>query len=85
MHITDIAVAAEIAHDAGALLMVDNTFATPYFQRPLELGADAVMHSSTKYLNGHSDVIGGIVVTSNEEVAEHLHFMQKATGGVPGP
>ncbi|MEE9156421.1 MAG: PLP-dependent aspartate aminotransferase family protein [Gemmatimonadota bacterium] len=85
MHITDIAVAAEIAHDAGALLMVDNTFATPYFQRPLELGADAVMHSSTKYLNGHSDVIGGIIVTSNEEVAEHLHFMQKATGGVPGP
>lgn len=85
MHITDIAAAAEIAHDAGAVLLVDNTFPTPYFQRPLELGADAVMHSSTKYLNGHSDVIGGIVVTSNAEIAEQLHFMQMATGGVPGP
>ena len=85
MHITDIAAAAEIARDADALLMVDNTFATPYFQLPLELGAGAVMHSSTKYLNGHSDVIGGIIVTSDEELAEELHFMQKATGGVPGP
>ncbi len=85
MHITDIAAAAAIAHEAGALLMVDNTFATPYFQRPLELGADAVMHSTTKYLNGHSDVIGGIIVTSNDELAESLHFMQMATGGVPSP
>ncbi len=85
MHITDIAAAAEIARDAGALLVVDNTFATPYFQQPLALGADAVMHSSTKYLNGHSDVIGGIIATSNPRIAEQLHFMQKATGGVPGP
>ncbi len=85
MHITDIAAAAEIAHRAGAWLAVDNTFATPYFQRPLELGADAVIHSSTKYLNGHSDVVGGIVLTSNDEIIEGLRFMQKAAGAVPGP
>jgi cystathionine beta-lyase/cystathionine gamma-synthase len=85
MHITDIAAAAELAHRAGAWLMVDNTFATPYFQRPLDLGADAVVHSSTKYLNGHSDVVGGLVLTSDQEIIEGLRFMQKAAGAVPGP
>lgn len=85
MHITDIAAAAEIAHAAGAWLVVDNTFATPYFQRPLALGADAVIHSSTKYLNGHSDVVGGLVLTSNDELIEGLRFMQKSAGAVPGP
>lgn len=85
MHVTDIAAAAEIAHANGAWLVVDNTFATPYFQRPLTLGADAVIHSSTKYLNGHSDVVGGLVLTSNDELAEGLRFMQKSAGAVPGP
>jgi cystathionine beta-lyase/cystathionine gamma-synthase len=78
-------VIAQIAHEAGALLAVDNTFASPYNQRPLEMGADIVMHSSTKYLNGHSDVIGGVVATNNDEVAEELRFLQKAAGAVPGP
>jgi cystathionine gamma-lyase len=85
MRLSDLRVLAEIAHEADALLAVDNTFASPYNQRPLELGADLVVHSSTKYLNGHSDVIGGIVVTNREEVAEGLRFMQKAAGAVPGP
>ncbi|NIN72951.1 MAG: cystathionine gamma-synthase [Gemmatimonadetes bacterium] len=85
MHITDIAAAAEIAHARGAWLVVDNTFATPYFQRPLTLGADAVVHSSTKYLNGHSDVVGGLVLTSDDELIEGLRFMQKSAGAVPGP
>jgi cystathionine gamma-lyase len=85
MHITDIAAAAELAHARGAWLVVDNTFATPYFQRPLALGADAVIHSSTKYLNGHSDVVGGLVLTSNGELIEGLRFMQKSAGAVPGP
>jgi len=85
MRLTDLAAAAEIAHEADALLCVDNTFASPYNQRPLELGADIVVHSTTKYLNGHSDVIGGVVATSNEEVAEGLRFLQKAAGAVPGP
>jgi cystathionine gamma-lyase len=85
MHITDIAAAAELAHARGARLVVDNTFATPYFQRPLALGADAVIHSSTKYLNGHSDVVGGLVLTSNGELIEGLRFMQKSAGAVPGP
>jgi cystathionine beta-lyase/cystathionine gamma-synthase len=85
MHITDIAAAAEIAHASNAWLVVDNTFATPYFQRPLDLGADAVVHSSTKYLNGHSDVVGGLVLTSHDEIAEGLRFLQKSAGAVPGP
>ncbi|NIR45247.1 MAG: cystathionine gamma-synthase [Gemmatimonadetes bacterium] len=85
MHLTDIAAAAEIAHQAGAWLVVDNTFATPYFQKPLALGADAVVHSSTKYLNGHSDVVGGIVLTSDDEIIEGLRFLQKSAGAVPGP
>lgn len=85
MRISDIPALSGLATEAGALLVVDNTFASPYNQKPLELGADAVVHSSTKYLNGHSDVVGGIVITSDETMAEDLRFMQKATGGVPGP
>jgi len=85
MRVADIAAIASIAHDAGVILVVDNTFASPYNQRPLELGADIVVHSSTKYLNGHSDVIGGIAITNDDDIAADLHFMQKATGGVPGP
>lgn len=85
MRLADIAACSEIAHEAGALLSVDNTFATPFFQRPLALGADIVMHSTTKYLNGHSDVIGGACVVNDSELAEKLRYQQKATGGVPGP
>lgn len=85
MKITDIAAVSDIAHKAGAKVIVDNTFASPFNQRPLELGADMVVHSSTKYLNGHSDVIGGIVVTADDAIAEELRFLQKAAGAVPGP
>jgi cystathionine gamma-lyase len=85
MRLTDLAAAAEIAKRAGALTIVDNTFATPIFQRPLELGADIVWHSSTKYLNGHSDMIGGIAVTSHDELATRLQFILNAAGAVPGP
>lgn len=85
MRLSDIAGAAEIAHAAGAWLSVDNTFASPYNQRPLELGADLVIHSTTKYLNGHSDMVGGLVVTSDEEIHERLRFLQNAAGAVPGP
>jgi cystathionine beta-lyase/cystathionine gamma-synthase len=85
MRVADIPVLAGVAGQAGAQLVVDNTFASPYNQRPLELGAHMVVHSSTKYLNGHSDVVGGIVVTRDDAIAEDLRFMQKATGGVPGP
>jgi cystathionine gamma-lyase len=85
MRITDIAAVAEIANEAGALLLVDNTFATPFFQRPFELGADVVFHSTTKYLNGHSDMIGGIVTLQDDALAERLQFLQNAAGAVPGP
>lgn len=85
MRITDIAAIAAIAREAGAHLVVDNTFASPYNQRPLELGATIVVHSSTKYLNGHSDVVGGVVVTNDDDVADELRFLQKAAGAVPGP
>ncbi len=85
MRLTDIAACAEIARDAGALLSVDNTFATPWLQRPLELGAGVAMHSTTKYLNGHSDMIGGVLVTRDPELAEALRYQQKTTGAVPGP
>jgi cystathionine beta-lyase/cystathionine gamma-synthase len=85
MWITDIAAASEIAHRAGALLIVDNTFATPYFQRPFEHGADVVFHSTTKYLNGHSDMVGGIALLRDEGLAERLQFIQNAAGAVPGP
>jgi cystathionine beta-lyase/cystathionine gamma-synthase len=85
MRITDLRAVAGIAREAGAHLVVDNTFASPYNQRPLEFGATIVVHSSTKYLNGHSDVVGGIVVTNDDEVAAELRFLQKAAGAVPGP
>jgi len=85
LNITDIAAVAEIAHKAGALLAVDNTFATPYFQRPIELGADIVVHSSTKYLGGHSDVIGGLLAIKDKGVFETVKFYQNAAGAVPGP
>jgi cystathionine gamma-synthase len=85
LNVIDIRRAAETAHADGALVVVDNTFATPYLQRPLELGADVVMHSTTKYLGGHSDVVGGFVGTSDPTIAERLYFLQKSLGAVPGP
>jgi cystathionine beta-lyase/cystathionine gamma-synthase len=85
MRITDVAGAAEIAHAGGAVLSVDNTFASPYNQNPLALGADVVLHSTTKYINGHSDMVGGMLVTSSDDLHERLRFLQNAAGGVPGP
>jgi len=86
LRIVDIAAAAEIAHEHGALLVVDNTFASPMLQRPLELGADIVVHSATKYLNGHSDMIGGIaVVRDDAELAQRLWFLLNSIGGIQGP
>ncbi|HSK16138.1 MAG TPA: cystathionine gamma-synthase [Gaiellaceae bacterium] len=85
LNVIDIQRAADAAHAAGALVVVDNTFATPYLQRPLELGADLVVHSTTKYLGGHSDVIGGFVATNDAALAERLRFLQKSLGAVPGP
>ncbi|HMC53498.1 MAG TPA: cystathionine gamma-synthase [Acidimicrobiales bacterium] len=83
--IVDIAAVAAVARERGALCVVDNTFATPYLQRPLELGADAVVHSTTKYLGGHSDVVGGFVALSDPELSDRLAFVQNAVGAVPGP
>ncbi len=85
LQVADVAALAELAHSRGALLVVDNTFATPYLQQPLSLGADVVVHSTTKYLGGHSDVVGGFVATSDEAIAERIGFLQNATGAVPGP
>ncbi len=85
MGLTDLEAAARLAADAGALLSVDNTFATPALQRPLEAGADLVVHSTTKYLNGHSDVVGGAVVAADAELGGEIRWQQKGTGGVPGP
>lgn len=85
LKVIDIPAMAEIAHAGGALLGVDNTFATPVLQRPLKLGADLVVHSMTKYLNGHSDVVGGIVITSSEVLAEKVKFLQNATGAILSP
>jgi len=85
LNIADIRGLAQAAHEAGAMLVVDNTFASPYLQQPLTLGADAVVHSTTKYLGGHSDVIGGAVVFAEAELAARVSFLQNATGGVPGP
>jgi cystathionine beta-lyase/cystathionine gamma-synthase len=85
LNIVDIRAAAEAAHAAGALVVVDNTFATPYLQQPLSLGADVVVHSLTKYLGGHSDLIGGFAATNDPTVAERLLFLQKSLGAVPGP
>jgi cystathionine beta-lyase/cystathionine gamma-synthase len=85
LRIVDIAATAQATHRRGAHLVVDSTFATPYIQRPLELGADIVMHSSTKYLGGHSDVLGGCLVTNDDDLAEGLRFHQNAVGAVPSP
>ncbi|HJU67712.1 MAG TPA: cystathionine gamma-synthase [Gemmatimonadaceae bacterium] len=85
MRLTDLDAAADIAHRAGALLIVDNTFATPVLQRPFTHGADIVFHSTTKYLNGHSDMIGGIAVLNDDDLAARLQFIQNAAGAVPGP
>jgi cystathionine gamma-synthase len=85
LNIADIARLAEFAHEHGALLVVDNTFASPYLQQPLTLGADVVVHSTTKYLGGHSDVVGGALVTSDDELGDQLAYHQNAMGAVAGP
>jgi cystathionine gamma-synthase len=85
LNIVDIKAAAEATHAVGAILAVDNTFATPFLQRPLELGADIVVHSTTKYLGGHSDVVGGFAATNDPTIAERLYFLQKSLGAIPGP
>ena len=85
LNVVDIRAAAEATQAAGAILVVDNTFATPYLQNPLDLGADVVVHSTTKYLGGHSDVVGGFVATNDPTIAERLFFLQKSLGAVPGP
>jgi cystathionine gamma-lyase len=85
MRVTDLKGAADVAHAGGALLIVDNTFASPVFQRPFEHGADIVYHSTTKYLNGHSDMIGGIALVKDDGLAERLQFILNAAGAVPGP
>jgi cystathionine gamma-synthase len=82
--IADLAILAEVAHEAGALLVVDNTFASPYLQQPIALGADAVVHSTTKYIGGHSDVVGGAIVVADADLGARLAFLQNATGAVPG-
>ena len=85
MHLTDLAAVGDLTQARGLLLAVDNTFATPFFQRPLSSGADIVIHSTTKYLNGHSDMVGGVVVTSRDDLAERIGFLQNGAGAVPGP
>src|SRR5262249_56861019 len=85
LRVTDLAACGALARARGVLTVADNTFATPVLQRPLGLGADIVVHSTTKYLNGHSDVIGGAVLTSSPELYERLRFFQNAVGAVPGP
>jgi cystathionine beta-lyase/cystathionine gamma-synthase len=85
LNVIDIRAAADAAHAAGAMVVVDNTFATPYLQQPLEFGADIVVHSTTKYLGGHSDVVGGFAATNDPTIAERLQFLQKSLGAVPGP
>ena len=85
LNLVDIRAAAEAAHAVGALVVVDNTFATPYLQQPLALGADVVLHSTTKYLGGHSDVVGGFLATNDDAISERLAFLQKSLGAVPGP
>ena len=85
MQLTDIQAVSKISKDSNLLLVVDNTFMSPYYQRPLSLGADLVMHSTTKYINGHSDVIGGVVIGLDSETMDRLHFIQMSVGAVPGP
>jgi cystathionine beta-lyase/cystathionine gamma-synthase len=85
MTLTDIPACSEVAHKAGALVVVDNTFCSPYMQRPIELGADIVLHSTTKFLNGHSDSVGGVVVSNSDELAEKIGFLQNAIGAILSP
>ena len=85
MTLTDIKACSEVAHQAGAMVVVDNTFCSPYIQRPIELGADIVLHSTTKFLNGHSDSIGGVVVSNSDEVAQQIGFLQNAIGAILSP
>lgn len=85
LQVTDIRAVCDIAHENGAVVCVDNTFMSPYFQTPIDLGADIVMHSTTKFLNGHSDMVGGIVVVNDDDTAERLRYLQNAVGAVPGP
>jgi cystathionine beta-lyase/cystathionine gamma-synthase len=85
MFLTDLRAVGDLARARGLLFAVDNTFATPILQRPIEFGADLVLHSTTKYLNGHSDMVGGLLVTNRDDVAERLGFLQNASGAVPGP
>jgi cystathionine beta-lyase/cystathionine gamma-synthase len=85
MNLIDLAAVGDLTQARGWVYAVDNTFATPFFQRPLDHGADLVLHSTTKYLNGHSDMVGGLIVTNREDLAERLGFIQNASGAVPGP
>ena len=85
MHVTDIAEVARIAHDSGAIAVVDNTFASPYNQTPLDLGADVVIHSGTKYLGGHADVLSGFVIVKDAELAARIKFIQMSIGAVLSP
>jgi cystathionine gamma-lyase / homocysteine desulfhydrase len=85
LKVTDIKASAQLAKEYDLLTIVDNTFSTPYWQTPLTLGADIVLHSATKYLGGHSDVVAGLVVVNDEQLAEDLHFVQNSTGGILGP
>jgi cystathionine beta-lyase/cystathionine gamma-synthase len=85
MTITDLAACADVAHKGNALVVVDNTFCSPYLQRPIELGADIVVHSTTKFLNGHSDSVGGVVVSNSDEIAEQIGFLQNAVGAILSP
>jgi cystathionine beta-lyase/cystathionine gamma-synthase len=85
MFLADLEAIGHITQARGLPLVVDNTFATPYFQQPLQLGADVVLHSTTKYLNGHSDMVGGMLITRRDDLAERLGFLQNASGAVPGP
>ena len=85
LNVVDLRAAADAAHAAGAIVVVDNTFASPYLQRPIEHGADIVVHSTTKYLGGHSDLVGGFAATDDDDLAERLAFLQNSLGGVPGP
>jgi cystathionine beta-lyase/cystathionine gamma-synthase len=85
LNVVDIKAAAAAAHEVGAIVVVDNTFATPFLQQPLDLGADVVVHSTTKYLGGHSDTVGGFAATNDPTIAERLYFLQKSLGAVPGP
>src|SRR3954463_1976122 len=85
MTVTDIAACAEAAHSGGAIVVVDNTFCSPYLQRPIELGADIVVHSTTKFINGHSDSVGGVVVSNDDAIAEQIGFLQNAVGAILSP